>query len=140
MAGLCFFFEAEDVDVWSGKNLDAWNYAAKAAGDIDRMLVINRTDQTLLSPDADLASFEVVAELPALERAVYLIGPREDNSEAINLWKFNHDIDWYVFGPAMGWTKPMVPGVYVPQNGVGALHSVHIASVVMLHRYFVRNS
>jgi hypothetical protein len=137
MAGLCFYFEDADVDVWSGKNLDAWNYAAKAAGDIDRMIVINRTDQLISPPDADLTQFEVLSELPSLERAVYLVGPSQAGLDAASLWSFDHDVDWYVFGPASGW-EPGHPRLHVPQAGIGALHAVHIASVVMLHRYHVR--
>jgi len=131
MAGICFFFEDSDVDVWSGKDLDAWNYAIKAAGDVDNMIVVNKTDQYLQSPDVNLG-FQVVNELPELENATFIKCPW-DSGENISLWDFDHNTDWYVFGPASGWGG--VDGVCIPQNGIGACHSVHIATTVMFHRY-----
>ena len=63
MAGVVFFFEQNDVDVWSGRpvDLDAWALACLAAGDIDRVVVVNRTNEAL-RPFVD--RFEVVSELP----------------------------------------------------------------------------
>ena len=137
MAGICFYFEPHEVDVWSGHDLDAWNYAAKAAGDIRRMIVVNRTDQRVPCPDAGLASFEVMRHAPRLENAVYLVGPNECGPNSVSLWDFDHNVDWYVFGPAAGWGSSR-DGLHVPQSGKGSLHSVHICSVVMMHRYHVR--
>lgn len=128
MAGICFYFEESDVDVWSGKNLDAWNYAAKAAGDIDKMIVINRTSQEIKTPDADL-DFKVVSELPELENSVKICCPWKGG---ISLWEYDHSADWYIFGPSEGWDSG---DVHIPTAGRGALHSVHAATVVMCHRY-----
>lgn len=52
--GVCFYFEDNDVDVWSGRSidLDAWNYAIKAAGDIKDVVIINRTNENLRTLDA----------------------------------------------------------------------------------------
>lgn len=144
MTGICFFFEPSDVDVWSGKNLDAWNYAIKAAGDIDKMIVINKTDQTIKSPDKTL-DFQVVDKIPILPNAYILTTPWDLENQSISLWDCDHQCDWYIFGPASGWqgVLPSMDGeinVSIPQSGLGALHSVHIASAVMLHRYHVRGS
>lgn len=138
MVGICFYFEDSDTDVWSGKNLDAWNYAAKCAGDIDTFLVINQTDQTLTTPDANL-TFRVEPTLPELSgRVTYLVCPWDNTPTKMPLWNFDHATDWYVFGPAKGWSS-IESGVYIPQSGRGACHSVHIATVVMMHRYGVRS-
>ena len=134
MAGLCFFFEDPDVDVWSGKDLDAWNYAAKLAGDIDKMVVINKTDQVITSPDRAL-DFTVLKDLPDFDDAVYLTPPWHKSN---SLWNFDHDVDWYVFGPAAGWAFESDNMICIPQHGMGAVHSVHAATTVMFHRYFVR--
>lgn len=137
MAGICFYFERYDIDVWSGRDidLDAWNYACKAAGDIDKAVVINRTSKKLKSFDTSM-EFEVVDELPHLPgRVVYVCCPWDDVDNRVSLWNFEHNVDWYVFGPANGWRKKIDSGIYVPQNGLAALHSTHIASTVLLHRY-----
>lgn len=139
MAGLVFYFESADVDVWSGKNLDAWNYAAQAAGDITRMIVVNKTDQVLRTPDAGLEDFRVVQELPLLRNAAYFVGPGERKPSTVPLWSFPHDVDWYVFGPAAGWPRPFDRTVTVPQAGLGALHAVHVATTALLHRYAVKH-
>lgn len=138
MAGICFFFEENDIDVWSGRtiDLDAWNYAAKAAGDIDKIIVVNKTDKILNTPDINF-DFKVVKELPDFneEKKIYVCCPWNNMKNSISLWDFNHDVDWYIFGPASGWKSVIDYGLYVPQCGIGALHSTHIASIVLLHRY-----
>lgn len=141
MAGVAFFFESNDVDVWSGRRVDfdAWNYAIKAAGDIDRAVIVNRTDVDISTFDADL-DIRVEVDLPDLEDAVFVCCPWEANrcTRAVSLWEFNHEISWYVFGPANGWQRDLDFGVYVPQSGSAALHSVHIGSIVLLHRFSAR--
>jgi len=141
MTGICFYFESPDVDVWSGHNLDAWNYAAKAAGDINKVHIVNRTSDILANPDIGTFDFTVSEELPAFENAAVMITPRESGDIGEPLWAFDHNVDWYVFGPASGWrgVYPSGKRVFVPQSGFGDLHSVHIASVVMMHRYSVKS-
>jgi hypothetical protein len=141
MPGLCFYFENTDVDVWSGRDLDAWRYAAKAAGDIDNIIVVNKTDQLLSFGDFDVG-FGVVAELPKLPNAKYLVSPLEAVHGATRLWDLDHKgVEWYCFGPAAGWQDmgsiPVDDRLTIPQAGIGSLHSVHIASVVMMHRFAV---
>jgi len=136
MAGICFYFEDNDSDVYSGRDidLDAWNYACKAAGDIDRMIVVNRTDNVLTTPDSDMR-FEVVTELPDLPNAVRVCTPWKGGEP---LWTFDHEVDWYVFGPSEGWPD-VSKGVHIPLAGKAALHAVHAATVVLTHRYGVKS-
>jgi hypothetical protein len=144
MAGIVFFFEDNDVDIFSGRRIDlsAWNYAIKSAGDVDRVIVVNKTDKALPSIDSDFLQFEIISELPILSGHVTRIICPWDNADIkIPLWDFNHNTDWYVFGPAGGWGRYATPsnGVYIPMANSGALHSVHIASAVMLHRFGVKS-
>ena len=140
MAGVVFYFEENDVDVYSGRriDLDAWNYAIKLAGDVDTMIVINRTNQELTTPDAHL-NFQVVSQMPELTGEIaHLICPWDLSTHKTALWDFNHQVDWYVFGPGTGWTdKAPESGIYMPQHGLAACHSVHVATAVMAHRYKV---
>jgi hypothetical protein len=139
MPGVAFFFESPETDVFSGRHrdLDAWNYAARAAGDVDRFRVINRTDLQVQPVDADL-DFQVVAEpLELAGRVAHIVCPWDEADERIALWDFDHDVDWYAFGPAAGWRKKVGLGVYIPIAGNAALHAVHAASVVLTHRYKV---
>lgn len=138
MVGICFFFEENDIDVYSGRpiDLDAWNYAAKAAGDVDSVHIINRTDADF-SPFNSECKTTVAEEFSPKDLSghlTYLVPPWQDATQP--LWVFDHFTDWYVFGPAGGWPGGQ-QGVCVPQAGCGALHSVHIASVVLMHRYGV---
>lgn len=144
MVGLIFFFEDNDVDVWSGRDfdLDAWNYAALAAGDIDRLTVVNRTDEKIRRLDFD---FHEVATLKAAlalasDSIVHVCTPREAVRFAAKtcvLWDFDHDVEWYAFGPAAGWSEPFARGVTIPQAAPVSLHSTHAASIVLAHRYGV---
>ena len=137
MAGIVFYFEDNDIDVFSGRIIDlsAWNYAAKI-GDVDKLLIVNRTNQSLASPNKEL-DFTVCDTLPELENAVTIVCPWE-NENAICLWDYSHSADWYIFGPASGWRGkfPTESLLTIPQNGMGAAHSLHVASCVMYHRYY----
>ena len=139
MAGIVFYFEDYDRDVYSGRRVDfdAWRYAAKAAGDIDKMIVINQTDMVFDHPDSSI-EFAVVDTLPELEgKVAHIVCPWNDVTNMTSLWDFNHDVDWYVFGPSNGWDK-LDNGICIPQANMGvATHAIHIAAVVLMHRYQV---
>ena len=137
MVGIVFYFEDSDIDVWSGKNLDAWNYACKVAGDVTDMIVINKTDQTIKTPDATM-NFQVVDELPDLTgNLCYVACPWDQIPTLKPITEYNHQtVDWYIFGPADGWGTSIEEGCFLPQSGRGACHSVHIATAVMFYRYW----
>lgn len=144
MPGVIFFFEENDRDVWSGRriDLDAWNYACKIPGDINAAYVVNLTSQTLSTLDADM-DFQVFNDLEAALIAAqgektYLTCPWDVGTQT-NLGLFDHNTDWYIFGPAAGWSDP-VDGYYLPQQGLGAVHAVHAATATMFHRCWVKNS
>jgi hypothetical protein len=137
MAGLVFYYQDSDIDVWSGHNLDAWNYAASAAGSIDKMIVINQTDQVVNTPNASL-EFRLVEEMPVLEGHKTLVVCPWEIAPKVSLANFDHDTDWYVFGPAQGWGNPLPSAdayLTIPQAGQGACHSVHVATAIMYDRY-----
>lgn len=143
MAGIVFFFEENDVDIFSGRRIDlsAWNYAIKAAGDISKVVVVNKTSVDIPQLDSELEHFSVVSDLPVLDgRLTYVVCPWDIVDFIEPLWSFDHNTDWYLFGPAAGWRKygRLEHGVTIPMSGHGALHAVHVASAVMLHRYGVR--
>ena len=141
MAGICFFYEHEDVDVWSGKKLDAWHYACKAAGDIDSIIVINLSDREPECPSKEY-NFHVVQSIAEAEELMeghvtQVVCPW-NFFDVFEVWDYDHDTDWYIFGPASGWC-----GVEVGQTKItiqcanegAALHSVHAATVVLTSRY-----
>ena len=139
MSGICFYFENSDVDVWSGKDLDAWNYACKIGGGIDSVIVINRTDQILTPFDVSM-NFHVVKtidEARALMQGdvTQMVCPWEAIDKA-EIQHFDHQTDWYVFGPASGWYGNHFGDTLLtlPQHGVGAAHAVHVATAVMFFR------
>ena len=142
MAGICFFYEDYEVDVWSGHNFDAWNYACKLAGDIDKAIVINKTSQTLTSFDKAM-DVQFVADIDEANatmtgEVIYLACPWEVEVHPVSLASYPHTADWYVFGPAAGWGNHEYGNCfYLPQAGTGAVHSVHAATTVMFHRYWV---
>ena len=140
MAGIVFHFEEYDRDVYSGRRIDfdAWRYAAKAAGDIDKMIVVDKTGLQFGHPGGEI-EFSVVNELPELEgKVAYMVCPWNNVKSKTSLWDFDHNVDWYVFGPASGWGE-MDEGIYIPQASEVASHAIHIANVVLMHRYKVRS-
>lgn len=138
MAGIVFYFEDNERDVWSGRrvDLDAWNYATKVAGDIERAIIINKSREPVQPFDRNIDT-QIVDVRPELQgRVVELVCPWRSKPDTLRLWDFDHAVDWYVFGPAAGHDATGL-SVCVPQAGIGAMHAVHVASVVMAHRYSV---
>jgi len=138
MAGICFYFENNDIDVWSGRliDLDAWNYACKMNPDITKAVIINQTNIDLHSFDADMDITIVSEPIPLEGNIVQLICPWEQPN-SISLWDYHHNVDWYCYGPGAGWTDNYFANdyVYIPQNSRVACHSIHIHTVTMAHRY-----
>lgn len=140
MAGICFYFENNDIDVWSGHSiyLDAWNYSSKLTPDIDKIVIINKTSQNLQPFDISIET-TITNEYPNLEgHLTQIVCPWENTPESkINLWDFNHQTDWYLFGPAAGWGNNYFANSYltIPQHGQAACHSIHIANLITFHRY-----
>lgn len=139
MAGVCFYFEDEDVDVWSGKDLDAWNYACMAAGDIDELVVIDRSRNGAPRSPGRQYNYRTVTSLEEanLQGVIAQVVCPWNGFPTISLWDFDHKVDWYVFGPAAGWRGQAYGDVNVtiPMAGMGAPHSVHAATAVLMHRY-----
>ena len=142
MAGICFFYEDPDVDVWSGRGFDAWNYASKLAGDIDTAFVVNLTDQSLQTFDQRI-DFRVFDSLVDAEAAMagakcYVTCPWNAGNQT-SAYDFDHaGVGFYIFGPASGWHHA-IDGVCLPQAGGGAVHAVHAATALMFTRYWSVN-
>lgn len=137
MVGIVFFFEDNDIDVWSGRRIDfdVWNNAVKTTADVRQAIIINKTSADLQSWDADMEII-ITTDFPTLSgRVAHLICPWNNADTKISLWDFDHQVDWYVFGPAAGWHEQIQLGITIPQYGTCALHSLHVASIVMMHRF-----
>jgi len=141
MASVCFFYEENDVDVFSGRQdlLDAWNYALLMAGDIDHVVIINLTDERLnfnQSFKVDIVeSVENFHEISDGQKVV-LVGAENEFSNPVSLWDYDHKDDWYFFGSASG-HQLSESGISIPSENEMALHSVHAATVIFSHRYKV---
>jgi hypothetical protein len=138
MAGILFYFQDCYTDVFSGTrdHLDAWRYAVKAGG-IDKIRCINTSgmDASIGFGDMD---FEFVDEDWIKDQTNIAILDTEWTcpSGAIPLSELDHsEVDWYVFGAAHGHSIKSGQFVYLPMNGRAALHSLHIASAVLLRRW-----
>lgn len=142
MTGVLFFFEENDIDIFSGRRIDlsAWNYAIKSAGDIDSVIIVNRTSRLLPVIDSNINT-EVVESIPNLVGTkTYIVCPHDQAQIKTSLWDFDHKTDWYIFGPAAGWKKEKLEienGVFIPTALNDGLHALHIATSVMLHRFRV---
>jgi hypothetical protein len=148
MAGICFSLDGDSVS----SNLEIWAAIAATAGDIDRLAFIHPTAPYI--PDGAEIQSETQAEFHVYARLidflteqsgskVFVCHPWEipDFPEAASLWLYDHDIDWYIFGPAAGWIS--LEGcrtLYIPQAGRVALPPVNLAAAVMLHRLAVVNA
>lgn len=142
MAGIVFFFEDNNIDVWSGRNLDldAWNYSCKIGG-IDKAIIVNTTELNINKFDANM-DIQIVSELPLLSGVTTQFVVPSENINSESLWDFNHQTDWYILGPANGWAGNHFADrfVHIPQESVAAHHSIFIGSVIAFHRTHVINN
>ena len=141
MAGVVFYYEDSGVDVWSGNvhHLDAWNYAMKLCSDVTDAVIINMTSQHITFNRE--FNVQIVSEMPDLQGTLaQVVCPWEFNASAISLWGFDHEVDWYVFGPASGWSGSdlSTTKVTIPSASPIGLHAMHAATVVLAHRYGVK--
>jgi hypothetical protein len=143
--GLVFYFEENDVDVWSGKDfdLDAWNYNCKIGG-ISKVIIINKTSQVLRQFDGNM-DICIVEEFPILTgHTTQLVVPSElkDGESGVDLWDFDHQTDWYIIGPGSGWHGVHFGDVLltIPQRSPIHHHSVFIGATIMFHREHILNN
>ncbi len=138
MAKVCFHFEPNIVDVYSGRleDLDAWRYAMRIPGDITEVIVVDSSNVLLGEFDGNF-EWTITDTIPTLDGNVTFMVTPNERDDSITLWDFDHNTDWYVFGPTYGW-HGKYQGVTIPQsNPLISLHPVHMISTVMFHRYHV---
>lgn len=136
MAGIVFYFEDNDKDVWSGRriDLDVWNYNCKIGG-ITKAIVINLTNQDLITFDGNM-DISFVDEMPILSGTVAQLVTPTEVSGTTSLWDFDHQVDWYVLGPATGWGGNYFGDILltIPESTQIYHHSVFIGATIMYHR------
>lgn len=130
--GVCFHFELNDLDVWSGRqiDLDAWRYALKAFGG-NRLAMINLCNAQVQISDESIqfeqhASLNAFLEAHPTDTKVYV----EIGGENLDLFEHPNEC-WYVFGGAQ---------VSLPRADVGiptpfALHPIHVEQIVLWDRF-----
>jgi hypothetical protein len=154
LAGIVFYFEDYDKDVYSGRriDLDAWNYAMKSGG-IDKAICFNCVHDIKLQMDNKIHFTEIHAhnvkprvilsqwlnENGIDKKIVLFTPPKSAPNDAIHIKDLEHNtVDWYVFGPSVGVDSDYknTQYVYIPTADERIdLHSVHIGSYVMLRRF-----
>lgn len=147
MAGICFYYEDSDIDICSGGVLFAWGYNCMAAGDINKMIVINLADSPPWNPGditgqkydfTVVKSLEQAEDLMAGDRITQVVCPWNDfDTKVIELWDYDHKTDWYVFGPAHGWKDydMKTDKITIPVFEESPMFSVHAATVILTHRH-----
>ena len=144
---LAIHLDEWDRDVYSGRqiDLDAYRYACKAFG-VSEIAVINSgkieyemNDESMKLEEFD--SFEDFRLAHQDESITIVEVPWAAPADAVGLHKENVPrTDWYVIGPARGW-KCQPQGckwISIKQNGKGALHGQHIATLLLGHLFITK--
>lgn len=152
MSGIVFYFQENDKDVFSGRkvDLDAWRYAMKAGG-INEAKIINETELSL-SLGGDM-NYEIIGRSD--QDLVKWVNNNKHNNNIValspewecpydskSIYELNNnilDINWFLIGGANGLPKLDIEYVYFPQNGQGAMHSVHVASVLNIYLWKIKS-
>jgi len=119
-----------------------------AAGDIDKMVVINLTDSPPANPAEIIGrgldnEFTVVHSLEQArtvignDRVTQAVCPWNFDCQVTDLWDYQHETDWYVFGPAIGWGGHDIGGdkITIPMPDNTPMFSVQTATAIFSHRY-----
>lgn len=148
MKAVVFHMEDQDTDVWSGRqiDLDCWWYSINAWG-LDAVVMIDLMTGGCSYQHATISNFFRYSSLDEFELAhssltkVYFETPWSfsSNTPHVTLQQFIPPTDnfAYIFGPAAGFQPQPSDGrtwVTVPQLNRGALHSIHIAPIVLCDR------
>jgi len=147
MAKVCIYYQPYDIDTFSGnpERLYAWSYAFQSVGDITDLKIIDSVGISYPTGISSSIKTEVIKDFPDFgnETVTQLVCPwNQPPKESISLWNFDHDTDWYFFGPASGWKEEEYIGdnyVHIPTHGNTEFHSLHVGTVVMTHRYKTLN-
>jgi len=141
MAGIVFYFEDNDTDVWSGRriDLDVWNYNCKIGG-ITKAIVVNKTSEDLITFDSNM-DVTFMDNMPTLSGTVAQLVTPTEVSGTTSLWEFDHQVDWYVFGPAGGWGGNHFGDILltIPETTSVYHHSVFVGATIMFHRDSIIN-
>lgn len=150
--GICFYFEDNNIDVYSGRliDLDAWRYACKAFG-VYTMRVINKTRQLLAMHDMEMDFKEYSSEEEFLadsinDKLIYVECPLLLNNvvKYEELPVFQHPVEgdgyiFYCFGPADGFRPKSQDDkiwITIPMTNLSmVMHSVHAVICVLYDRY-----
>lgn len=118
--------------------LHAWNYALRAAGDISRVALINLTGKHVTFNKAfDYTVYNTIDEFyESADGTLMHVGAANEFDVPVSLWRYSHNDDWLVFGPASGHPK-RTTGLTIPTSTDTVFHAVHAATVVMCHRFEV---
>lgn len=119
-----------------------------AGGDIDEMIVINMTDFAPANPAEVIGrglgnGFTVVQSLEQAQavigedRVTQAVCPWNFGRQATDLRDYQHETDWYVFGPAIGWGGHDMGSdkITIPVPDDTPMFSVQAAAVIFSHRY-----
>ena len=93
MSGLCFYFEENDIDVWSGRaiDLDAWFTTAHIWG-FDELAVINTTDRKMPTHREGLSEYRDWTSF-LLKSAGEKIIVDVPGSHVMSLWNYDHALE-----------------------------------------------
>lgn len=148
--GLAFHFDNQDVDIYSGRqiDLDAYRYACKAFG-VSKMACINTSGLPLAMNDESISfsehsCFEDFIKKNKNKNIYILEVPwRLHDKKHSSIQDDLGDFDWIVVGPAAGWAKDQYRHgqlLTIKQNGRGALHGQHVATLVLGQIFLKENN
>ncbi len=149
--GIVVPFELNDIDVWSGReiDLDAYRYTLKGFG-LNKLIVINLAGAKLPTSKAFdqemdyrvLDTYEEFFEQELGRSQLTLFEPQWEfgsHYAPTALQDLSHSKEgWYVFGPAMGFDKSWVDldirYSYMPMIPRCAWHTTHLVAAVLWDR------
>jgi len=134
---LIVHFEDNYSDAWGGTEESLFMYKQMCFNwNIDELRIIDLRSDKSRQPRDETLNMKYYSSLEEsisdLHNCVYI-----DIHGTTNLWAFKHKKDMnYIIGASYGYREtPIGIRIRIPQNGHGELHSTHIASIILSHRY-----
>lgn len=159
MTGIAFYFEDNDADVWSGRqiDLDQWMRLVLCYG-YDNIAVIDLSTGKQASFNGNqsvpieffTSSADFMMAYGTDKFTVFECPWNPTTRSKIMMWDYDHttDRDWHCFGPSGGWASTALKNntngldiqiVSIPQANQDPQPAIYVASIVGAHMHNIRN-
>ena len=140
MPGICFHLDGKGNDA---VDFGMWSAAALVVDDIDTLAIIGRIVESTSEFDGamglcEYANLDQFLDDHRDRSLAFVCSHAGPATASIPLWRFDHNVDWYVFGNTSELDPYFDLAISIPRVGGEKLSLEQTAATTLLHRYWVK--